>query len=279
MSKTNGTALAIISDGTIKLDGGLVFGQIPRMTWEELARPDRRNRVNLGLNCLLIRNGGNCTLIDTGVGNKDPDLLKERYGLSRSSLLKNLRGMGVSPKEVTHVVLTHLHTDHCGGSTRLDRSGEAVPTFPSATYFVQTAAWEEAVAPNERACTAYLSDDFLPLKERNQVCFVDGDAELAPGIRVRVTGGHCKGHQMVIINHGGERVAYMGDLVPTHHHLNMSCIGATDLFPEETLEIKRGVFQEAERHGWLMVFSHGLETRAGYLEKRRGELQFRPVEF
>lgn len=84
---------------------------------------------------------------------------------------------------------------------------------------------------------------------------------------------------MVIINHGGERVAYMGDLVPTHHHLNMSCIGATDLFPEETLEIKRGVFQEAERHGWLMVFSHGLETRAGYLEKRRGELQFRPVEF
>ena len=277
--KSNATSLALVSDGTIKMDGGQVFGQVPKVIWEGFAPPDRRNRVNLGLNCLVVKNGDSCVLIDTGVGTKEPEQLKERFGVSRSGLLKNLRNMGISPREITHVVLTHLHDDHSGGSTRLDRSGEAVPTFPSATYFIQREAWEEAVHPNERASQSYIRNDFMPLKERNQICLLDGPAEVAPGVRVKVTGGHCKGHQMVVINHGGERVAFMGDLVPTHHHLRVGCIPSLDVFPEETLETKRELLDEAERHGWLMVFPHGLDTRAGYLERRMGDLNFRPVDF
>ncbi|MBI4340310.1 MAG: MBL fold metallo-hydrolase [Chloroflexi bacterium] len=273
------SSLALVSDGAIKKDGGTVFGQIPKATWEQIAPPDRRNRIALGLNCLLIRNGQSCVLVDTGLGSKNPEQTKERFGLSRSSLLKNLRAMGLTSRDVSAVVLTHLHQDHSGGCTRLDRSGEAVPTFPNATYYIQRRSWEEATSPNERACEFYHPEDFLPLQERGLICLLDGNEEVAPGVRVRLTGGHCKGHQMVLVNHGGERVAFLGDLVPTYHHLNVGCIASTDTYPEDTLAIKKDLVAEAEGGGWLMVFCHGVETRAGYLEKRKGRINFRPVEF
>lgn len=277
--KTVASSLALVTDGTIKTDGGTVFGQLTKSQWEQMSPPDRRNRISLGLNCLVIRNGDSCVLVDTGLGNKDPDQTKERFGLSRSNLLKNLRAMGLTARDITAVVLTHLHQEHSGGCTRLDRSGEAVPTFPNATYFMQRKAWDEATNPNERACTHYHPEDFTPLKDRNQITLLDGDAEVAPGVRVRLTGGHCKGHQMVLVNHGGERVAFLGDLVPTSHHLEMGCISSTDTFPEDTLAIKKDLVAEAEKCGWLMVFCHGLDTRAGYLEKRNGAITFRPVDF
>ncbi|MBI4201953.1 MAG: MBL fold metallo-hydrolase [Chloroflexi bacterium] len=273
------SSLTLISDGTIKADGGTIFGQLPRATWEQLSPPDRRNRISLGLNCLIIRNGDSCVLVDTGLGGKDPDATKEHYGLTRSNLLKSLRGMGLTTRDITAVVLTHLHQEHSGGCTRLDRSGEAVPTFPNATYFVQRRAWEDAVNPNERACNHYHQEDFAPLQSRGQLTLLDGDAEVGLGVRVRLTGGHCHGHQIVIVNHGGERVAYLGDLVPTVHHLEASCIPATDTYPEDSLSIKKELVAEAEQCGWLMVFCHGLDTRAGYLEKRRGTIKFKPVDF
>ncbi len=270
--------LIIFSDGNIKLDGGAMFGQVPRVLWEQKALPDRRNRISLGLNCLLIRNGSHCTLVDTGVGTKEPDKIKDRYGLGSSQLSKELRNRGLTPKDITGVILTHLHFDHAGGSTRLDRAGEAVPTFPAAKYYIQRAAWEEATSPNERSRASYHSDDFLPLEERGQVCLLDGDSEVAPGVHVRVTGGHCEGHQMVLVNYGGERVAFMGDLVPTPHHLRLPYLTSYDRFPEETLEKKRELLEEAERCGWLIVFCHGSKERAGYIERRNGTLSFRPVE-
>lgn len=270
--------LIIFSDGNIKLDGGAMFGQVPRVLWEQKALPDRRNRISLGLNCLLIRNGSHCTLVDTGVGTKEPDKIKDRYGLGSSQLSKELRNRGLTPKDITGVILTHLHFDHAGGSTRLDRAGEAVPTFPAAKYYIQRAAWEEATSPNERSRASYHSDDFLPLEERGQVCLLDGDSEVAPGVHVRVTGGHCEGHQMVLVNYGGERVAFMGDLVPPPHHLRLPYLTSYDRFPEETLEKKRELLEEAERCGWLIVFCHGSKERAGYIERRNGTLSFRPVE-
>ena len=133
--------------------------------------------------------------------------------------------------------------------------------------------------PNERAKASYHEDDFLPLEERGQVCLLDGDEEVAPGLTVRVTGGHSPGHQIVLVNYGGERVAFLGDLVPTHHHLRAPCIASLDQFPEETLATKYRIMDEAERSGWLVLFSHGLDTRAGYLEKRNGAMSFRPVGF
>ena len=277
-NKSDKTQLVILSDGNIKLDGGAMFGPVPKALWEQLAPPDRRNRAAFGLNCLLIRNGEHCTLVDTGVGSKEPEKIKDHYGLGSSQLTRQLKNLGISPKEVTGVVLTHLHFDHAGGSTRLDRSGEAVPPYPAATYYIQKAAWEEATHPNERNKASYHSDDFLPIKERGRVRLMDGDTEVAPGVLVKVTDGHTSGHQIVLVNYGGERVAFMGDLVPTLHHLRLPYITSFDRFPEDTLAIKRALLEEAEQSGWLLVFSHGLKERAGYLERRGGDLSFRPVE-
>lgn len=270
--------LSIVSDGIIKLDGGAMFGLVPKVLWETKAPPDRKNRIALGLNCLLIRNGKHCVLVDTGVGSKEPERIKDHYGLGTSQLARELRSRGLSPKDVTEVVLTHLHFDHAGGSTRLDRSGVAVPTFPSATYYIQRSAWEEAVSPNERSKASYHGDDMLPLKKADRVCLLDGDAEVVPGVRVKVTGGHTQGHQMVLVNYGGERVAFLGDVVPTHHHLRLPYITSYDRYPEDTLDAKRALLEEAERSGWLLVFCHGLKERAGYLDKRDGAWSFRPVE-
>lgn len=255
-----------------------MFGPVPKVLWERLATPDRRNRVTLGLNCLLIKNGEHCTLVDVGVGAKEPDTLKDRYGLGTSQLVRALRDREIAPKEITGVVLTHLHFDHAGGSTRLDRAGEPVPTFPAAKYYIQRSAWEEAIRPNERGRASYHSNDFLPLKDRDQVCLLDGDAEVAPGVHVRVTDGHTQGHQIVLVNYGGERVAFLGDLIPTPHHLRLPYITAYDRFPEDTLEQKRALLEEAEKNGWLLVFAHGCTERAGYLERRNSDVNFRPVE-
>ncbi len=268
----------LLSDGTIKVDGGAVFGQVPRVQWQDVAAPDRHNRVRLGLNSLLVCNGKQCVLVDTGVGTKEPDTVREAYGLANSRLLKELRARDLTARDVTAVVLTHLHFDHCGGATRLDRSGSPVPTFPNATYYVQRAAWEEALQPGERARSVYHPDDFLPLEKSGQLHLLDGDGEVVPGIRVKVTDTHTKGHQVVLLNHGGERLAFLGDLIPTPHHMQLCYIAATDRFPEDTLQHKRKLLQDAEREGWLMLFSHGFEERAGYVESRDGKWSFRPVE-
>jgi len=160
----------------------------------------------------------------------------------------------------------------------LDRAGNLVPTFPKAKYYVQSKCWEEACNPNERCHGVHRSENFLPIEERGQLELLDGDTEIMPGLNVMVTDGHALGHQMVMFNHGGERVVFLGDIVPTPHHLNLVAISAFDSSPEVTLEAKRDLLNQAERQGWLLVFSHGHEVKAGYLE-RRGEMGYlRPVD-
>ena len=272
------TAAKILSDGVVKLDGGSVFGQVPTVAWENSVTTDRKNRITLGLNCLLIQVGGKNVLVDTGVGPKENDQDKENLGLVPSRLLKGLKGVGLSAKEIHAVILTHLHFDHCGGCTRLDRAGNLVPTFPKATYYVQRECWEDANNPDERFLASHRSENFLPIADRSQIELVDGDREIFPGLNVIVTGGHARGHQMVMFNHGGERIVFLGDIIPTHHHLNLPVISAFDYSPESTLEQKRDILADAERQGWLIVFSHGHDTKAGYLDRRGNTTYLRPVE-
>jgi glyoxylase-like metal-dependent hydrolase (beta-lactamase superfamily II) len=272
------TAAKILSDGVLKLDGGSVFGQVPKVAWENSVTTDRKNRITLGLNCLLLQVGGKNVLVDTGVGPKENDKDKENLGLVPSRLLKGLKGVGLTPKEIHAVILTHLHFDHCGGCTRLDRAGNLVPTFPKATYYVQRECWEDAGNPNERCQASHRSENYLPIAERGQIELVDGEREIFPGLNVIVTGGHARGHQMVMFNHGGERIVFLGDIIPTHHHLNLPVISAFDYSPESTLEQKREILAEAERQGWLIVFSHGHDTKAGYLDRRGNTTYLRPVE-
>ncbi|MDA0733779.1 MAG: MBL fold metallo-hydrolase [Chloroflexi bacterium] len=272
------TAAKILSDGVLKLDGGSVFGQVPKVAWENSVTTDRKNRITMGLNCLLLQVGGKNVLVDTGVGPKENDKDKENLGLVPSRLLKGLKGVGLTPKEIHAVILTHLHFDHCGGCTRLDRAGNLVPTFPKATYYVQRECWDDASNPNERCLASHRSENFLPIADRSQIELVDGDSEIFPGLNVIVTGGHARGHQMVMFNHGGERIVFLGDIIPTRHHLNLPVISAFDYSPESTLEQKRDILAEAERQGWLIVFSHGHDTKAGYLDRRGNTTYLRPVD-
>ena len=274
------TNVNVISDGVIKLDGGCMFGPVPKVAWEDTVPTDRKNRITLGLNCLLLQSCGKTVLVDTGVGSKDTDNQRESLGLVPSRLIKGLRGMGLTHKDIDIVILTNLNFDHCGGCTRLDRAGNVVPTFPNARYVVQTSCWKEARQPSER-CSAhyhnYRSQNFQPMEERGQLERIDGDTQIFPGLNVNV-GGLPKGHQIVLFHHGGERIAFLGELVPTPYHLELRAISAFDDSPENTLTQKKQVLAQAEREGWLLVFAHGHETKAGYLERRGHRSYLRPVD-
>lgn len=272
------TAARIISDGILKMDGGSVFGPIPKVVWENSVTTDRKNRITLGLNCLLLQVNGKNVLVDTGVGSKDNTRDKEALGLVPSRMVKGLKAAGMTPKDIHAVILSDLHFDHCGGCTRLDRTGAIVATFPKARYYVQRASWEEAYHPGERFRHAYREDNFAPIAERGQLELLDGDADIFPGLRVIVCAGPAKGHQMVMFNHGGERIVFLGDLVPTPHHLNPAVLSAFDYSPEDTMQQKGEWLTAAEKQGWLLVFAHGHDTRAGYLERRGETTYLRPVD-
>ena len=278
MRNTNVT-VRVVSDGSFLLDGGPVFGPVPKILWERAAKPDRKNRVRLGLNSLLIKTPEANVLVDAGIGSKDPETSREIYGHSSSKLLRNLRNQGVTARDVNFVLLTHLHFDHCGGATRLDREGNVVPTFPKARYLVQRRAWEEAFNPNERTIPGYsnATNQLKVLDDRGMVDFLDGDTEIAPGVNAVVTDGFSEGHSIVTVNAGSERMVYLSDLIPTPNHLPLPYITAFDRYPDRTLEAKKEILRQAEREGWLMIFAHGYAERAGYLERRRNGLTLRPV--
>ena len=276
--KIGNTSVDIVSDGTFLLDGGALFGQVPRTVWELHMKPDRKNRIRMGLNCLLIQTPSKNILVDSGAGSKRTEKYRDDYGLNGNKLLKGLKKLGLTARDIDMVVLTHLHFDHGGGCTKLDRSGSAVPTFPKAQYLVQKACWEEATDPNERSQQSYHQDDFLPLQEYGVLSLLDGDCEIATGVNVKVTHGHSSGHQIVLAEAGSERIAYLGDLIPTPYHLPLASIAAFDQSPNSTLAGKREFLDMAIDGGWLLIFGHASEQRAGYVQQRNGQTQLLTVD-
>ena len=268
----------LLSDGIIKYDGGSVFGQVPKIVWEQAVKADRWNRISLGLNCLLIRTEHGNVLVDTGVGSKETSRTSAGHSISPSKLGRGLKEVGLAAKDIDMVILTHLHFDHSGGCTKIDRSGRTIPVFPKATHFVQRACWEDAINPSERGTASHHREDFACLQETGQLTLLDGDSEIMPGISVREMGGHCRGNQVVQVNSGGEKVVFLGDIIPTHHHLALPYIAAYDQYPEDTLERKRELLNLAAKEGWLVIFGHGYDERAGYLERRNGGITLRPVK-
>ena len=267
------TRANILCDGTFKIDGGALFGQLAKTVWETLASTDRKNRVTLGLNCWLLQVADEWILVDTGAGTNHEENDRDHYGLGPSRLFKELKIAGLTPKDISKVILTHMHFEHSGGCTRMDRTGAIVPTFTRATYYVQRASWEEAQEPSERGRYAYRASNFMPVADRGQLELLDGDTEILPGLQVIQCDGPAKGHQLILFNHGGERLVILGDLVPTPFHLNLPVISAFDYSPQNTLEQKREILSDAERQGWLLGFSHGHDVKNGYLE-RRGEMVY-----
>ncbi len=272
-------ALHPMNDGFFRLDGGAMFGVVPRVLWKRRTTPDRSNRIKLGLRTLLVRTPNGTVLIDTGIGRRDDAKFRKIYGVThrRPGVLARLAEAGVRPEEITTVVLTHLHFDHNGGSTMPVEGGRYVPTFPKARYVVQRGEWDDATHPTERTTASYLPESFLPLEEARKIDFVDGEAEIAPGIRVARTGGHTRCHQIVLLESGGRKAVYWGDLIPTTAHVDYPYIMGYDLYPTETLAQKRAWMPRAVGESWLQFWEHDPLVAAGTVYLEGGRLRVRPV--
>ena len=265
--------------GRFSLDGGTMFGVVPRSIWEKKIPPDERNRIQLGLNCLLVETPAETVLVETGVGaEKLSGKHRDIYGVDPSrGVVDALADAGVAPEAVDRVVLTHLHMDHAGGTTFQTDDGY-VPAFPNARYIVQRQEWEDAVGADRQTVHGYNAEsDLMPLERAGVMELVDGDAEVCRGVRVFLTPGHTKAHQSVLVQSGGEAVCFIGDLVPTRHHMHPVYIMAFDLYPRKTFKVRQQVLKRAADEGWLVAWPHDPEQVWAYITiDDRGE--YTPVE-
>ena len=255
-----------IQAGQQLLDGGAMFGVVPKTLWSRRIPADDRNRIPLGMRCLLIEHEDGLVLIDTGAGNKEDAKFKDIYGLAnessepgpprRTALEDGLRALGKSPADVTLVINTHLHFDHAGGNTFVDDAGVVRPSFPNARYVVQRGEHQWATHTNERTAASYFGRNWDPIIAAGRFDFIEGDREIVRGISSLKTPGHTPHHQSLLID-GGEGIAcFLGDLCPTSAHLPLPWIMGYDVEPLVTLETKRRVLKRATDEGWLVIFEH-----------------------
>ncbi len=252
-----------ISGGRFRLDGGAMFGVVPKTLWSRVAPPDDRNRIQMGMNCLLIEGNGKRVLVDAGSGTKIDAKFRDIYAIEKpETLLADLRAAGVEPEAVDTVALTHLHFDHCGGGTTRGEDGVVRPTFPKAHYLVRRQEWDDAHHANERNRASYLSENYDPLAESGQLILHKEDIEILPDVWMKGLPGHTLGHQGVFFDVSGQRALYTVDLVPTVAHLPLPFIMGYDLYPMTTLETKRAILRDATREKWLLLLEHDPEHLA-----------------
>lgn len=269
--------LHIVSAGSVYLDGGAMFGVIPKPMWEKKCPPDGRNRIELAMNCLLIHAGGKRILVETGAGDKLSAKLRDIYNLGDAQLVPRLRDYGVAPEDVDIVIDTHLHFDHCGGNTRLEKE-KVVPTFPNAQYFVQKGEYEHALNPTERDRASYFESNYKPLAEAEQLRLLEGDQQIVPGVEVIRMPGHNADMQCVKLSGGGKTAFLLADLVPMTPHLPLPWIMGYDLYPMITLENKRKWLPRLVREEWIALFGHDPRIPAAYLRERDGQIEPEPVK-
>ena len=258
-----------IQTGGQKLDGGAMFGVVPKPLWERRIRADERNRIQLGMRCLLIEHERGLVMIDNGAGNKESAKFHEIYGVenagqeSRTLLEDGLREIGVRAEDVSLMIDTHLHFDHAGGNTWVDGGGVVRPTFPNARYVVQRGEYDWATHTNERTAASYFAHNFEPVVAAGQFDFVSGEVEVWPGITLIPTPGHTPHHQSVLIESDGARAFYPADLMPTSAHIPLPWIMGYDVEPLRTLETKRVILKRAVAEEWLVVFEHDASVLSG----------------
>jgi glyoxylase-like metal-dependent hydrolase (beta-lactamase superfamily II) len=265
----------VVPGGEFRLDGGAMFGVVPRALWRRVAPPDEENRVRLAANCLYVEAGGERVLVETGMGDKWTPRQREMYGVAPGpSLAESLRARtGRRPEEVTIVVNTHLHFDHAGGNTAPDREGRAAPAFPNARYFVSRAEYEHAEAPHERDRASYLPENWRPLAESGQLELKEADYEVVPGLTLETVPGHSRTMQCVRLERGGRTLYGFADLVPTRAHVPVAWVMGYDLYPVETVEAKRRLLPRAAREGWLCLFYHDPEAPLARVVEEGGKLR------
>jgi glyoxylase-like metal-dependent hydrolase (beta-lactamase superfamily II) len=268
--------IEIVRDAEFRLDGGAMFGVVPRSLWSTVCPPDDHNRIRLNMNCLFIETERERILFDTGIGDKWTEKYAAIYGINRErSLGQTLRAVaGVAAEDITIVVNTHLHFDHAGGNTTLDaRSGAVVPTFPNARYFVSRAEYEHACAPHERDRASYMPENWRPVEESGQLELKETEYEIVPGLCMETIAGHSRTMQCVRLERGGRTLYGFADLVPMRAHVMLPWIMSYDLYPVETLEAKRRLLPQAAREGWLCLFYHDPDVPLCRLTEQDGKLR------
>lgn len=267
----------VLTDGTLRLDGGAMFGVVPKTMWEKKIPGDERNRIVLAMNCLLIRAGGKTILVESGAGDKWDAKLRDIYALEGAPRLPDqLAQHGVKPADVDFVIDTHLHFDHCGWNTRIV-DGKVRPTFPNAQYIMQKGDFAHAKNPTLRDRASYLFENYLPVEEARQWNLLEGEKVIAPGVTVFPVPGHTPAMQCVKLEGGGKTAIFLADLVPTTAHLPMAWIMGFDLFPLTTLEEKQKWLPQIAKNGWLALFAHDTKVRAAYLHEKKDNYEADPV--
>jgi len=264
--------LITLSDGFMGLDGGAMFGVVPRTLWEKKLPPDDSNRITLGMRPLLVRVGSTTAIIDAGCGDKMDPKLAQIYKLDRRYHLDHsLADAGLTADDIDVVIASHLHFDHVGGFTKIGKDGSLVPRFPKAKYIAHRAEWEDATHPHERNRASYLQENFVPLKHAGVLTLVDDGAEMMPGVRYRRSGGHTPNHQVLMIESGGKTAVFTADMYPTSVHIPDPWVMGFDLYPVDTLAFKRGFAREAIEREYLLYFEHDPSMAAGYLREKDGK--------
>jgi len=263
--------ITLLSDGVAYWDGGGAFGLVPRTRWVKLLPPDEFNRIPQALRCVLIEVDGERVLVDCGVGDKPNELIATQYDVRRprGTLIDDLARHGLRPEDISVVILTHLHGDHCGWATSLN-GNVPVPTFPRARYYVQTQEYEDATHPNERTRNTYFADNFVPLAQAGVLTLLDGEAQITPSVRVVPTPGHTAGHQSVIVwPADAEAPAFLiGDLAPFMIHFErLPWVTAYDVLPMVTIETKRRWQRWADEHRALLISCHDTQQPVGRLTR------------
>ena len=249
-----------IETGNLKLDGGAMFGVVPKVLWQKEYPADENNLCNWAMRCLLIKDEGRLILIDNGIGDKqDHSFLKHYYLNGKDTLEGSLAKHGFKPEDITDMILTHLHFDHCGGSIKYNDDHTAlVPAFPHATYWVSRAQYEWAIDPNHRESASFLKENIFPIEESGQLKLIEEEGEILPNIMVRIYNGHTEGQIIPMINYHGHTIAYMADLLPSTTHIPMPWIMAYDTRPLITLDDKTRFYQEAVPGNYILFFEHDL---------------------
>lgn len=265
----------VVPDTEFRLDGGAMFGVVPRALWSKVCPPDEENRVRLNMNCLFIETGAERILIETGAGDKWSSRHEAMYGITRErSLSESLRAItGISAEEISIVVNTHLHFDHAGGNTTRDEAGQIVPTFPNARYFVSRGEYEHAENPHERDRASYLPENWRAIEESGQLELKEADYEVVPGLRMETVAGHSRTMQCARLTSGDKTLFSFADLVPTRAHVPFAWIMGYDLFPVETLEAKKHLLPQAAREDWLCLFYHDPEMPLCRVVEEDGKLR------
>ena len=267
----------ILNAGHVYLDGGAMFGVVPKPLWEKKCPADARNRIQLSMNCILVRAGGKVILVETGAGNKFDAKFRDIYAIDGPFLTAELHRYGLGLHEIDIVINTHLHFDHCGGNTHVEKD-KVVPTFPHARYAVQRGEFEHALHPTERDRASYFPDNYLPLRSSCKLSLLEGDRTIAPGVDLINVPGHTSHMQCVKLHGGGKTAFLLADLVPTAAHLPLPWIMGYDLYPMTTLENRKKWIPEIIREGWIALFGHDPRTPAAYLRERNGAWEAEPVK-